>query len=327
MGIKVKKEELMLGDILLYHGNAFVSRAIRFFDGTYYNHASVYIGNDKVVESVAQGVVVANISQSIQGQQILVKRLNNRPYNMQPVVEIAIGYVGNRYGYEQLLLLVLIATTRRVRANNYLLRFVNKLLEKASVMILKMTNGDKQALICSELAYRSFDEVLPEHDDPYTIYLLRNLLSNTKSFKSNLIDNESLISKFYGITGSFDNKLSSSPFVEKSNSLYVESLKNNLLDDTTDEYFENELERLFDDVVKSYKKEDYNISVQEGDLFKKNMDIFMTSYNHLINKNKSFTQPKSMNSIINDFIHDNANFVTPGDLFKAKNLLNIGNLS
>ena len=278
MKINVRKEELMLGDILLYHGNKFISTAIQHFDGTDYNHASVYIGNNKVIEAVVQGVVVADINQSIQDQQILIKRLSNRPNDMQPVVDIANQYVGNRYGFEQIFLLVLITTTRRVRVNNYLLRFVNKLLEKASIMLLQMTWEDKGALICSELAYRSYDEVQPEYNDPYTIYLLRNSLANNKSSYINLIDNNSLISRFYGIGDSFDNKLSSSPFVDKSNSLYVESLKNNLSTITLDENFDNELESLFNDVIDSYKREDYSISIEEGNLFKKNMDIFMISY-------------------------------------------------
>lgn len=283
MEIEIKKEELILGDILQYHGESFLSRAIRFFDRTDYNHASVYIGNNKVIEAVAQGVIVADINKSIRGQRILIKRLDNRPNDMQPVVDIANNYVGNRYGYEQLLLLVLLTTTRRIRANSFLLRFVNKLLEEASVMILKITHGDKQALICSELVYRSFDDVLPQHNDPYTIYLFRNLISNNKSINTNLIDSESLISKFYWIDNSFDINISSSPFIEKSNSLYVENLTNNLLEDSIDENFENELEKLFDEVVNSYKVEDYNISVKDGKLFKTNMDIFMTSYNHLLN--------------------------------------------
>ncbi len=49
--------ELRPGDVILYRGNSFLARAIRFFDGTIVNHAGIYLGGGFISEALRMGAV------------------------------------------------------------------------------------------------------------------------------------------------------------------------------------------------------------------------------------------------------------------------------
>lgn len=307
---KIKSNELIDADILLYHGSSIISRAIRYFDGTDYNHAALYMGNNTVLEAIAEGVVRRDTATSINNSQpVIVMRLNNRPHDMAPVITRAEQYEGNRYAYEQILLLVLICTSRRIRPNNAVARFVTKILENATALLLQLTAGNKKALICSELVYRSYDEAMSGYSDPYSINIDRNYLPE-KMLSHSLVNNESLISMFYGVNNTYFNiSLSPSPYLKTKN---IPKTITTIANDA-------ELEILFNDVQKSYRQEEYGISSKEAEKLKSGMDTFITLYTN------TFASEKNGN-IIDIFLRENSNFVTPGDLFKAKNLIIVGKL-
>jgi len=327
MGNLISKSELMDGDILLYHGSRWISKAIRYFDGTEVNHASLFFLENDVIEAVASGVVKRDLDSSInQSAPVIVKRLINRPKDMIPVINKANSYVGNRYGYEQLLLLALICSVRKIRLNNFVSKFVSKVLETAASILLQYTNGNKKAIICSELVFRSYDEALGEYNDPYTIYLGRYKSENgmntklSNQFKSSSINSESLISHFYGINRlSFNANLIHSPYLEEKNLIRRGSSFSGGLNDDI-------LEELFDGVISSYKNEDYQIDKEEYINLKNSLDLFIVANYHANSMNKTFAIPNNVNDILHSFIHDNANFVSPGDLYKANNLQLIGYL-
>ncbi len=330
----------MDADILLYHGDGLLARAIRFFDGTNYNHASLNVGNipnvasKTIEEAEALGVITRSVDISIANYApVIVKRLNNRPSDMSPVINKAKEFVGDRYGYEQLLLLALICSVRRIRVNTAVAKFVNKLLESAASIILTYTNGNRHALICSELVYRCYDEAVNGYNDPYTIHLKRDQTAKQLGLTSLVqanhhISDESLIAYFYGTNRqSFNFGFTNAPYVEKSN--LGSTIQLGTATQTTPliiANLEKEMEPLFIDVVDSYKKEDYSTDKSELLKLKANLDNFIG--NHYQHKNGITTQNlvSSNNEILSSFIHDNANFVTPGDLFNATNLQYIGNL-
>lgn len=102
------------GDICLYNGNGWISKMIRLLDGTKMNHASIFVGNNEVIE--AEGgknrINKNTIEESISGSNwIKVYRL----IELDPVVDKANWYFGqgNRYGYEQILLLAMLALIRK----------------------------------------------------------------------------------------------------------------------------------------------------------------------------------------------------------------------
>ena len=60
---------LVQGDILLYRSRSLVGRAIRLFDGSPVNHAGLYLGNDRVGEALAGGLVNQAFDESLSGNE------------------------------------------------------------------------------------------------------------------------------------------------------------------------------------------------------------------------------------------------------------------
>jgi len=328
MGKSIQIQDLRDADILLYHGSSWLSRAIRFFDGTPYNHASINVGNDNVMEAIAEGVVRRSIKESIAHYEpVIVMRLIDRPNDVSPVLSKAQQYEGKRYAYEQLLLLALICSFRKVRLNNAVAKFVGKVLEGAASVLLKFTKGNKEALVCSELVYRSYDEAIEGYNDPYTIYLEReHKIVRPKSsivlenINTSLISEYSIASYFYGVNRTYAfNKLSASLCLKQKDIEEIyKSIKVTTVPSDTD------FEILFNQAVDSYETEDYNLDEGNEKELKRSLDIFaVASFYSRININK-FTITGSYGDILQEFLKTNANFVTPGDLYKAKNLQHIG---
>jgi hypothetical protein len=174
MGDKIGIEELQAGDILLYRGTSFVSKGIQFFDGSPISHASVYLGNGEIGEAVAHGLVVRDYRTSFHGNEwVKAYRLAAVPDDLEPVLKVAQAYLeqGNRYGYEQLFILALLCTTRRLKVTPILRRLLRTLLEAAATALTELLNAGKQPMICSEFAYRVYDEAEPSIKDVYSIVI------------------------------------------------------------------------------------------------------------------------------------------------------------
>ncbi len=333
--MKIKTNQLQAGDVLLYEGKAFISFLIRVFDGTKYSHAGLYTSNNKVIEALGKGVIENSFEKSFKKKKIHVLRLKDRPYNMTPVITKGKEYLGTRYAFEQLLLLLFITTSRRVRSNFLLLRLVNKIITAGSKMLLQLTNGNKEALICSELVYRSYNEALPNPIDAYTIELegdakIELLAINNRS-KELGFKKGSLMDMAYGSGARLSTFKENvfSPFVEEKNCIITDDFRKEAKDFTIDQKFENELEALYKDVIESYKNEDYSMDEKEEVLFKANMDRFISLYHDAkAQDNKTLDINVASITKFDTYFNDygNGDFVTPGDLSKATNLLNLGEL-
>ncbi len=333
--MKIKTNQLQAGDVLLYEGKAFISFLIRMFDGTKYSHAGLYTSNNKVIEALGGGVIENSFKNSFKKKKVHVLRLKDRPYDMTPVIIKGKEYLGTRYAFEQLLLLVFISTSRRIRSNFFLLRLVNKIIIAGSKILLQLTNGNKEALICSELVYRSYNEALPNPIDAYTIALESDakieLLAINKRDKESSFKKGSLMDMAYGSRSSLsafrENALS--PFVEEKNCIITDDFRKEAKDFIIDQKFENELEALYKDVIESYKNEDYSMDEKEEVIFKANMDRFISLYHDAkAQENKTLDINAASITKFDTYFNDygNGDFVTPGDLSKATNLLNFGEL-
>lgn len=163
-------KDLLPGDILLYHGTGLIARLIRFFDGTEMNHAAVYLGEGRVGEALAQGLVRQTLAKSLRGTAyVAVRRLKAYPETMEPVVDKARSYLalGNRYAYDQLLLLAFLGLTRKLPVNAFLKWLLRKIFDQAASWLT--AQGERQPMICSEFVYRCYDEALPTEGDPYAL--------------------------------------------------------------------------------------------------------------------------------------------------------------
>jgi hypothetical protein len=56
------------------------------------------------------------------------------------------------------------------------------------------------------------------------------------------------------------------------------------------------------------------------------MDQFLSALYFGKKKDVEFRAPDNPNEILNSYLRDNANFVTPGDLYRATNLDRLGDL-
>ncbi|MEL7640958.1 MAG: hypothetical protein AAGU21_15075 [Solidesulfovibrio sp.] len=170
----IETKDLKAGDVLLFRGDSLLGRLIRFFDGKPVNHAGLYLGNGQVGEALGQGVVKTDLAESIKGDHVFAYRLKATPPGMEPVLAVADTVLaeGHRYAYEGILLLALLATTRKITLTPVLSVLLRGILDKAASFLANLTAQGQQPMICSEFVFRSYDEALPAPVDAYTLEIL-----------------------------------------------------------------------------------------------------------------------------------------------------------
>lgn len=171
----IKQSDLLPGDVLLYKGKSFISRAIQFFDGTDFSHAALYMGDGIVGEAIASGLKRRTYEEGASGIWVQAHRLKDVVPTMDPVLDVANAYLDqcNRYGYEQLLLLAFLCLTRKLRLTPSLRRLVRSVLDAAAAVLTRMVSQNKEPMICSEFVYRAYDEALPGPHDVYSLWINR----------------------------------------------------------------------------------------------------------------------------------------------------------
>ncbi len=165
--------QLMPGDILLYRGTGWISDAIRLFDRSEVSHASLFLGRygnkGRVVgEAVREGLLRRELSISVEhAEWVESRRLKQLPVSLDPVLEHAANYLegGERYAYEQILLLVFLCITRRLAGSSVLGSLVRETLDSAAAFLLRLFDAGRQPMICSEFVYRCYGETLPNAID------------------------------------------------------------------------------------------------------------------------------------------------------------------
>jgi len=164
--------QLQAADVLLFRGTGWLAKAIRFFDGTDFNHAGLYMGDPSVAEALKPGVVRQSLAESLKGRQrVIARRLINPPPTMTPVTAVAetVLAAGHRYAFEQLLLLALLCLTRKLPMTPWLRPLVRKALDAAAGLLARILGQGKEPMICSEFVYRCYDEALPDPVDVYSL--------------------------------------------------------------------------------------------------------------------------------------------------------------
>ena len=177
MSNKVPANQLLPGDVLLYHGSGFISEMIRLFDGSQYSHAAFFNGQ-KVVEAIGSGITERNLPVSVaEAKYVDVYRfvsqdghkLGYAGYATQPVLDTSAKFVAeaDRYAYEQILLLAALAGSRRIPVVSdipFLRWILRNILDNAADILAKIVAGGKEPMICSELVYRCYTESGPQYD-------------------------------------------------------------------------------------------------------------------------------------------------------------------
>ncbi len=166
----VKASQMRVGDVLLYRGRSLFSSLIMAFDGGEYSHSAIYNGQE-VVEAVGEGVVHRGIAVSVAGADYVdVFRfrsatnvtLGDPRLPADPVHDRIKHFSDNaaQYAYEQILLLALLVTTRRIPVAGIIIR---PILDHAADLLNRLMDLGREPMICSELVYRCFAEAGPQY--------------------------------------------------------------------------------------------------------------------------------------------------------------------
>jgi hypothetical protein len=158
------------GDVLLYHGTAFISRMILLLDGGDYSHAAVFRANH-ITEALGGGITINQVAASVASCKFVdvyrfVKdgeKLGSATYPIPPLNTAIENYETHpqRYAYEQILLLALLCSTRKLNAVTHMPGFamiVRNILDTASDEVAKIIGAGKEPVICSELVYRCYSD-------------------------------------------------------------------------------------------------------------------------------------------------------------------------
>src|SRR5262245_24144274 len=158
MTLERKEEEMPItaadiapGDVLLFHGHGFVAWAIRKLDGTRVNHAAIALDANQLGEAAGSGLRRFSIAQTVAGNEMtVVRRLPDQ--DMAPVLAKANFYLDGRvpYAYQQIVLLALLTTTRKIPMPRVARRLVRSVLDHAAAALNEMFGTGTKTMICSE---------------------------------------------------------------------------------------------------------------------------------------------------------------------------------
>ncbi len=98
-------------------------------------------------------------------------------------IKVANDYIadGNRYAYAEILLLAVILVTRKVNFDNsWLGKIAFCSMQKANNWIEEMFSDGREPMICSEFAFRCYDEADLAEEDPYTLTILSQAVQSAR---------------------------------------------------------------------------------------------------------------------------------------------------
>ncbi len=161
--------QLMPGDILLYRGRGLISDAIRLIDRSQVSHSALFIGRHgetgrSVGEAIRDGLVRRELPKSVEDAEwVESRRLKEPPATLGPVMEKASHYLdrGERYAFEQALLLAFLCIARNLADSPVLGGLVRETLDAAAGFLLRLFDTGRQPMICSEFVFRCYEETLP----------------------------------------------------------------------------------------------------------------------------------------------------------------------
>ncbi|OAR23298.1 hypothetical protein A8W25_27810 [Streptomyces sp. ERV7] len=163
--------ELRTGDVVLTRGTGHISRAICLLDGSEVSHAALAIGPDTLAEAVGEGLHTLTYAKALDEHDLVVGRTLTHPADMAPVLDVAQRYLGSRHAYahQQIVLLAVLALTRRIPLPPGGKHMVRAVLDRAAGVLNTMAERGQQPMICSEFVYRCHTEARPA--PPYALDL------------------------------------------------------------------------------------------------------------------------------------------------------------
>ncbi len=134
--IQELKKQLKPADVFVVHGNHLISRIIRVVLDSHWNHATMYIGNGKYIESNNKGVEIKSLDKYKSKDIEIYRHKKISDLDRKRIVSHAMQEVGKRYDFLQIIQL--------------LFYFVFGIRGNAREI------GSKNRYICSELVAESY---------------------------------------------------------------------------------------------------------------------------------------------------------------------------
>ncbi|MEV8443924.1 hypothetical protein AB0425_41675 [Actinosynnema sp. NPDC051121] len=155
--------EVRLGDVLLSLGSGPLSRAIALFDGGEVSHAALALGEGQLAEATDGGLRRCSITASAAEHERMVARRLSAEADTTPVADVARRYLdaGGDYAYQQIVLLAVLAGTRRAPLPASGRRLLRAVLDQAAGALNTMLEHGRTLMICSEFVYRCHHEARP----------------------------------------------------------------------------------------------------------------------------------------------------------------------
>lgn len=161
--------QLVPGDVLLYRNKGLISDAMRFIDRSEVSHAGLFLGRHgeqgrTVGEAIREGVIRRELPRSIEHVEwVEARRLKEAPASLDPVLDRASFYLkrGERYAFEQVLLLAFLCINRNLAGSSVLGRLIRETLDAAATFLLHLFDAGREPMICSEFVIRCYREALP----------------------------------------------------------------------------------------------------------------------------------------------------------------------
>jgi hypothetical protein len=165
--------EIKAGDVLLFHGRGFISWGIRKFDSTDVNHAAIALDSATMGEAGGRGLQGTPIEKAVASNAHMKVRRHNDE-ELAPVVSVAQTYLdqGRPYAYQQIVLLALLVSTRKIKLTGTAKKMLRSILDHAAAALNALMDRDgKRSMIYSEFVYRAYSEAVADPLDRYRILI------------------------------------------------------------------------------------------------------------------------------------------------------------
>jgi uncharacterized protein YycO len=168
-GQLISAQQLKVGDIILSSDNGLNSVAVRLWTLASVSHASIYIGNDQIIEAVGEGVRLRTVSALMQDEATIVAIRHPKftAENSYALNTFANEQVGKKYNYMGILLQAPFSLERRVCELPLIPELVRDFCVRGVATIqLGLSNNDN--FFCSQLVLHAYHKAgLPLTDaDP-----------------------------------------------------------------------------------------------------------------------------------------------------------------
>jgi uncharacterized protein YycO len=168
-GQLISAEQLKVGDIILSSDNGVNSLAVRLWTLASVSHASIYIGDNQIIEAVGEGVRLRSVSAMMQDEATIVAIRHPKftAANSDALNTFAKQQVGKKYNYMGILLQAPFSLERRVCELPLVPELVRDFCVRGVATIqLGLSNNDN--FFCSQLVLHAYHQAgLPLTDaDP-----------------------------------------------------------------------------------------------------------------------------------------------------------------